>query len=206
MKFLHIKIYSYPHVSVYYFLRVCKIQSVQEAKEMRERVFVLESEQADVQPRLAQNHTLREKVSALERELLVLRGLYQRQREEARSLRARGPARQELTLLTSSLREEKEGELETSKVDKEDVNSRVLLFPFLSAVERERDKLGQEAKGLRMMLSSLEEEKRKAQEEKNELQQILQHVQGRCQEKIRVQLTPTHHKHPQVYFHLTFDI
>ena len=74
----------------------------------------------------------------------------------------------------------------------------LLFFPFLSAVERERDKLGQEAKGLRMMLSSQEEEKRKAQEEKKELQQILQHVQRRCQEKIRVQLTPTHHIHPRV--------
>ena len=100
-------------------------------------MFVLESEQADVEPRLAQNDSLREKVSALERELLVLRGLYQRQREEARSLLARGPARQELTLLTSSLREEKEGELETSKVDKEDVNSQVFFFPF-SCGEGER--------------------------------------------------------------------
>ena len=37
-----------------------------------------------------------------------------------------------------------------------------------------------------MMLASLEKEKQKAQEERNEVQQILQHVQGRCQEKIRV--------------------
>ena len=37
-----------------------------------------------------------------------------------------------------------------------------------------------------MMLASQEREKRKAQEERSELQQILQHVQGRCREKIRV--------------------
>lgn len=77
---------------------------------MRERLFALESEQADVQPRLAQTDSLREKVSALERQVLVLSRLYQRQREEARSLLARGRGRQELNLLTTSLREEKEGE------------------------------------------------------------------------------------------------
>lgn len=77
---------------------------------MRERLFALESEQADVQPRLAQTDSLREKVSALERQVLVLSRLYQRQREEAQSLLARGRGRQELNLLTTSLREEKEGE------------------------------------------------------------------------------------------------
>ena len=36
------------------------------------------------------------------------------------------------------------------------------------------------------MVASLREEVGRAEEEKTELQQILQHVQGRCQEKIKV--------------------
>ena len=80
---------------------------------MREKMFVLESEQADMRPQLAQTHSLKEKVSALEKELLVLSRLYQKQREEAQSLLARSQGGQELTLLTSSLREEKRSELGT---------------------------------------------------------------------------------------------
>ena len=57
------------------------------------------------------------------------------------------------------------------------------------AVERERDRLAQEAEGLKSMLASVKDEKRKAQEENSELQQILLHVQGRCREKIRVRIT-----------------
>ena len=63
---------------------------------------------------------------------------------------------------------------------------RKVSFP---AAERERDRLAQEAEGLKSMLASVKDEKRKAQEENSELQQILLHVQGRCREKIRVRIT-----------------
>ena len=73
-------------------------------------MFVLESEQADMRPRLAQTRAMREKVAVLERELLVLNRLYQTQREETRSMLARSRDKHELALLSSSLRTEKEGE------------------------------------------------------------------------------------------------
>ena len=62
-----------------------------------------------MQPELARARSLQEKVTTLERELLVLDRLYQRQREEARSLLVRGGSKQEWTMLTNTLREEKEG-------------------------------------------------------------------------------------------------
>ena len=64
-----------------------------------------------MQPELARARSLQEKVTALERELLVLDRLYQRQREEALALLGRGGSKQEWTMLTGTLREEKEGML-----------------------------------------------------------------------------------------------
>ena len=72
-------------------------------------MFALESERAHVQPQLARARSLQEKVTALERELLVLDRLYHRQREETHSLLAQGKREQEWTMLTSTLRKEKEG-------------------------------------------------------------------------------------------------
>ena len=72
-------------------------------------MFALESERAHVQPQLARARSLQGKVTALERELLVLDRLYHRQREETHSLLAQGKREQEWTMLTSTLRKEKEG-------------------------------------------------------------------------------------------------
>jgi chromosome segregation ATPase len=148
-------------------VELCRLQEensrlTREAKETRERVFALESERAHVQPQLARARSLQEKVTALERELLVLDRLYHRQREETHSLLAQGKREQEWTMLTSTLRKEKE------------------------AAERERASLLQEIEGLKIVVASLREEGQRAEEEKAVLQQILQHVQGRCQEKIKV--------------------
>ena len=92
-----------------YFSIIMSLMFLQEGKETRERLFALESEREHIQPELARARTLQEKVAALERELLVLDRLYQRQREEALALLARGGSKQEWTTLTGTLREEKEG-------------------------------------------------------------------------------------------------
>ena len=55
-----------------------------------------------------------------------------------------------------------------------------------AAAEREKASLLQEVEGLKIVVSSLRSEGQRAEEEKAVLQQILQHVQGRCQEKIKV--------------------
>lgn len=59
-------------------------------------------------------------------------------------------------------------------------------LPTLAAAERDSADLLQETEGLKLVIASLREEGRRAQEEKAVLQQTLRHVQGRCQEKIKV--------------------
>ena len=46
--------------------------------------------------------------------------------------------------------------------------------------------LQQETEGLRLVVATLRQEGERALEEKRVLQQLLHHVQGRCQQKIKV--------------------
>ena len=87
---------------------------MQDNKETKERVFALESELTDLQPRLAQTGSLLEKVATLERELLVLNQLYRDTREESLSLLARSRAKQEWVRLTNTLKQEKEGNFDSN--------------------------------------------------------------------------------------------
>lgn len=139
----------------------------------------------DQKPRLTQTQSLREKVTALEREILVLSRCCQNQREELSLMsgvsRSGGP---ELVLMTSSLREEKEGELEMRRSER-----MCLIDCLVSAVEKERDRMVREVKGLQMRQESLEKEKVKAEEEKTELDQLMFYIQRRCHEKIKVQFS-----------------
>ena len=146
---------------------------------MREKMFVMESELADLKPRLAQTGSLLKKVAVLERELLVYNQMYKNQREESLSLLAHSKAQHEWSQLTKILKEEKEG------IYSSPLNS-VRLCVLSTVAERERARFEQETEGLKNVVASLRDEGQRTQEERAVLQQILQHVQGRCQEKIKV--------------------
>lgn len=62
----------------------------------------------------------------------------------------------------------------------------MIVLSSVLAVEKRMARLEQENEGQRRVVSSLREECRRVQEEKKVLEQILHHVQGRCQEKIKV--------------------
>lgn len=88
---------------------LCCCWCVQEVKEMGQRVTALESERSLMQPQLAQMQSLREKVVALEQELLVLSQLYNDKKDEVQSLKTRSTGTLEQSLLTRTLKKEKEG-------------------------------------------------------------------------------------------------
>lgn len=69
---------------------------------------------------------------------------------------------------------------------KEQINFFVSCFVIHIEAERERAGLLQEIDGLKAVVVTLREESLRAQKEKAVLEQRLQHVQGRCQEKIKV--------------------